>query len=60
MDIKQFDLGEVTVEDVEYAAAGDLAVVNFNQKIKPRVSKMIASKNIKLYDVDVIYRRVTN
>ena len=60
MDIKQFDLGEVTVEDVEYATASDLAIVNFNQKIKPRIAKMIASKNIKLYDVDVIYRRVTN
>ena len=56
MDIKQFDLGEVTLEDVKYAEASNLAIVNFNQKIKQNVANDIKNNKVKLYDFDIIYR----
>ena len=43
-DIKQFDVGQVTVEDVELAVQDKLAIINFDQPIRPAVAQLIKTK----------------
>ena len=43
-DIKQFDIGQVTVDDVELALQDKLAIINFDQPIRPAVAQLIKSK----------------
>ena len=48
-------MGPLTLEDVEDAVKGQLAIINFDQKVPAKVAAAIKSENIRLYDFDVIY-----
>ena len=54
-DVKTFDVGPLTVEDIDDAVKGQLAIINFDQKISAKVAAKIKNESVRLYDFDIIY-----
>ena len=56
MDVKQFDIGQITVADVEEAISNKLSIINFSQPISKEIQNLINENDVRVYNHDVIYK----
>ena len=56
MDVKQFDIGQITVADVEEAISNKLSIINFSQPISKEIQNLINENDVQVYNHDVIYK----
>ena len=56
MDVKQFDVGQITVADVEEAISNKLSIINFNQPISKEIQNLVNENGVRVYHHNVIYK----